>query len=183
MASRRASGDRPGCPRMVETEGQKEGTCEAKVTLRGFVTRTPRLPWKERASVRLQVGQCARHGKFREYPPGLLPHKHYVVDVVEGALASRAEGHTLERFCNQWGLPEPCTPGAWIRQFEDRLVDLHGKLNRRLEALDPTFDSVQTATPNPWMYRLVWDLLARLRDVCRGFRIPFASRAYQALFA
>lgn len=182
MASRRSTGDRPGCPRVV-SDGDLEIPCDAKVTLRGFVTRTPRLPWKERAEVRLQVCKCDRHGKFREYPPGVLPNKHYVVEVVEEALGSRVEGVTLERYCDEWGLPEPSTPGAWIRQFEGRLVVLQGKVNRLVETLDPTFESVRADGQASWMYRLVWEGLTRLRDACRRLDIPFASRAYQALFA
>ena len=122
-----------------------------------------------------------KHGKFREYPPGLLPRKQYIVGVVDAALSSRVEKQPVEDFCSEWGMPEPSTPGAWIRQFEERLTAVEGKTHRLLETLEPGFDP--TATKCDWMYKRVWELLTRLRDACQRRQMPFHSRAYQALFA
>lgn len=141
---------------------------------RGFVPRHPKIPGGACiGQVRIRQWECVVHGAFRQYPSYLVRLKHYVAKVIDAALEARAQGVTVEAFCEVWELPDTRTPTRWIAGFVQRLQSIGLKAERRLDALP---SSPQAATPGPqvavpenrWQYAYVWTLLSRLQAMCHA---------------
>ena len=108
--------------------------------------------------------RCVQHCAFREYPSYLLRYKHYVVDVIDAGLDTRAQGITVEAFCEDWDLPDARTPTRWIAGFVQRLQSVGRAAERRLRALATS--TVRPASTAEWYYAYVWGLLSQLQAAC-----------------
>ena len=100
-----------------------------------------------------------------------MRHKHYVAKVIDAALDARAEGVTVEDFCEAWDLPNPRTPTRWIAGFVQGLKQIAIGTERRLASLprgEPHNDSPGSMqnSETRWQYAYVWSLLSRLRAAC-----------------
>jgi hypothetical protein len=138
-----------------------------------------RLPGGEKINVYVQELLCPLHGKFRALPDFLLPHKHYVVDVIEEALAFPVEGKSVDKFCSLWGLFDSSAPTRWIRAFKRRLGSIAQFAERRLSGLCPEWRAHDPpGRAYTWSYAYVWNLLGHLQQACTtaGFSAP--SRAH-----
>lgn len=142
--------------------------CASQVAPRGYVVRHPKIEGGLRIGpVRIRQWQCPTHKRFRELPPWLLRFKHYVSDVVDGALQARADGVPLETFCEAYGLPDVRTPSRWVASFVARLKEIGLQVERRLWALSPA-EARGSPLESRWQYAYVWQSLGRLEDVCRS---------------
>jgi len=124
---------------------------------------------------------CKVHGRFRLYPDFLLPHKHYVIDVVDAALESRAVDTPLDEFCRDWGLHDRSTPTRWIAAFRARLDVLADTAQHLLEELLSAASGPRP--PTGYDYAFVWAALGRLREAYLECGLVPPSRSYLALFA
>lgn len=109
--------DPPPCPKAAPTD-----RCD-RLSRKGLVWR-PRLKLgfgETSAPVAMQLWRCASHGYFREYPPFIVPRKHYATHVVAGALDGRSEGRSVEQVCNEQGLEDTSVVRRWMVQIMWRL--------------------------------------------------------------
>lgn len=148
--------------------------CACQVSPRGYAVRNPKIEGGIRIGpVRIRLWRCPEHKRFRELPPWLLRFKHYVSEVVDSALQSRADGVPLETFCEAYGLPDVRTPSRWVASFVARLKEIGLQVERRLWALRPA-EARGSPLESRWQYAYVWQSLGRLEDICRAQGHPLS---------
>lgn len=165
------------CPRCKSNDSG-----HTRVIRKGNPSRHAKLPHGEKIYVLVQEFLCTLHGKFRALPDFLLPHKHYVVVIIEAALATPVSGKGVDDFCSRWGMLDASTPARWIRAFGKRLVLVAQLTERRLCGLCPGWRAKEPPGPAfSWSYAYVWSLLGHLQKACRDAGLGIPSRAHLAL--
>jgi hypothetical protein len=126
------------------------------------------------------------HGRYRDYPVFVLPHKHYVAAVVDAAIGARAQDESWSTVCSVVGVHDSLTVRRWVQWFVLAIagIDHHVEVRVRgmLEGLGLEWQ--MPARPASWTLATTWQYLGALLS-CSGSGPPLQgrSRSFLALLA